>query len=47
MSTNERIRMIRIIEKIERNKEYSNKVGIRSAPKIKKEREERYEVHRC
>ena len=47
MNTKERIQIVRIMEKIERNKEFSNKIGIRSAPTIGKVREEKDEVHRC
>lgn len=43
----ERIRMSRIAEKIERNKEFCKKIGIRSMPVIGKVREQENEVHRC
>ena len=45
MGVKERIRVIRIIEKIKRNKEFSRRIGIRSVATYRKERE-RNEVHR-
>ena len=47
MSVKERTRMIRMMEKIERNKTLSKRIGIRSVPTFGKVREERNEVHRC
>ena len=47
MSVKERIRMIWIMEKIERSKTFSKRIGIRSVPTFGKVREERNEVHRC
>jgi len=44
MSIKERIR---IMEKIERNKTFSKRIGIRSVPAFGKVRVERNEVHRC
>ena len=37
MSVQERIRIGRIIEKIEKNKEYSEKIGIRTVLKYRRE----------
>ena len=45
MNVEERIRTVRIIEKIEKNKEFSKRIGIRSAATFRKERNKN-EVHR-
>lgn len=46
MSVQERIRIVRIIEKIEKNKEFSERIGIHTVTEDKKGRE-KSEVHRC
>lgn len=47
MSVEERIRIGRIIEKIEKNKEYSEKIGIRTRSEYRKETGQKKEVYRC
>ena len=46
MSVKERIRYTRIIEKIERNKAFSSRIGIRVTSEYKKVRDKKDEVHR-
>ena len=46
MGVQERIRIVRIIEKIEKNKEFSERIGIHVVPEKEKGREQN-EVHRC
>ena len=46
MGVKERIRIVRIIEKIEKNKAYSERIGIHIVPSNEKGREQN-EVHRC
>ena len=46
MSVQERIRIVRIIEKIEKNREFSKRIGIYTVPEKEKGREQN-EVHRC
>ena len=46
MSVQERIRVVRIIEKIEKNKEYSERIGMHIITENKKGKEKN-EVHRC
>lgn len=47
MNVNERIRFARIIEKMERNKEFSKKIGIRDISECGKARGKRGEIYRC
>ena len=46
MSVKERIRMIRIMEKIEKNKAYSERIGIHTAS-LKGKGRKQDEVYRC
>ena len=46
MGVQERIRIVRIIEKIERNREFSERIGIHRVLEKEKGRKQN-EVHRC
>ena len=47
MRTEERIRIARIIDKIEKNRAFSKRIGIRITSEYGKERGQKSEVHRC
>ena len=46
MSVKERIRIIRIIEKIDKNKAFSKRIGIHMVP-WKEKKKKKNEIHRC
>lgn len=47
MTIKERVRMLRIIDKANRNKTFSKRIGINTELVHRKEREQKNEVHRC